>query len=134
MRGLKTEIWLHRHNARLAAILAAPGAPILVPADAPSRPRTLVVIADIACDPRSDFSPIKVYGHETTWENPATRVAGEPPLDVTAIDNLPSLLPRDSSEDFAAQLLPVLLEMPEDPHGTWFRARNIYERHRQRSG
>lgn len=118
------------HDLLVNAILAAPGAPVLVPADAPRRPRALSVIADIACDPRSDFSPIKVYGAETTWESPAVRVAEDPPLDVTAIDNLPSLLPRESSEDFAAQLLPVLLEMPDDPHGTWFRARNIFRQHR----
>ncbi len=117
------------HDILVNAILAAPGAPVLVPADAGARPRTLGVIADIACDPRSDFSPIKVYGTETTWENPAIRVHDAPPLDVTAIDNLPAMLPRESSEDFAAQLLPILREMPQDPHGTWFRARNIHGRH-----
>ena len=35
---------------------------------------------------------------------------GAPVLDVMAIDNLPSLLPVEASEDFAAQLLPHLLE------------------------
>ena len=118
------------HDLLVNAILAAPGAPVLVPADAPRRPRALSVIADVACDPRSDFSPIRVYDAETTWDLPATRVAEDPPLDVTAIDNLPSLLPRESSGDFAAQLLPVLLEMPDDPQGTWFRARNVFLDHR----
>lgn len=118
------------HDILVNAILARPGAPVLVPADAPRRLRALSVIADIACDPQSDFSPIKVYDHESTWEEPATRVHDDPPLDVTAIDNLPSMLPRESSEDFAAQLLPVLLEFPSDPRGTWFRVRNMYRTHR----
>lgn len=118
------------HDILVNAILAAPGAPVLVPADAPDRPRRLAVIADVACDPRSDFSPIKVYDAETTWDRPATRVADDPPLDVTAIDNLPSMLPRESSEDFAAQLLPVLLELPDDPHATWSRARDLFAAHR----
>ncbi len=122
------------HDILVNAILARPGAPVLVPSSAAHAVRRLSVIADIACDPRSDFSPIEVYGAETTWEEPAIRVHGAPPLDVTAIDNLPSLLPRESSEDFAAQLLPVLLEMPDDAHGTWFRVRNIHARHASAAG
>ena len=55
------------------------------------------MIGDIACDPDSDFSPIKVYDRTTDWDAPALRVHDDPPLDVTAIDNLPSLLPVESS-------------------------------------
>ena len=55
------------------------------------------MIGDIACDPTSDFSPIKVYDRATDWDAPALRVARHPPLDVTAIDNLPSLLPVEIS-------------------------------------
>jgi saccharopine dehydrogenase (NAD+, L-lysine-forming) len=33
-----------------------------------------------------------------------------PPLDLIAIDNLPSLLPLESSADFSAALLPQLLD------------------------
>jgi saccharopine dehydrogenase (NAD+, L-lysine-forming) len=29
------------------------------------------VIGDIACDPTSDFSPVKVYDAVTDWETPA---------------------------------------------------------------
>ena len=111
------------------AILARPGAPVFVPASAKAAPRRLSVIADIACDPRSDFSPIRVYDRETTWDAPAVRVHDDPPLDVTAIDNLPSLLPRESTEDFAAQLLPMLLEWDDDPSGTWDRARRLFGKH-----
>ena len=82
-----------------------------MPASAKTAPRKLTVIGDIACDPTSDFSPIKVYDRVTDWDAPALRVHDTPPLDVTAIDNLPSLLPLESSEDYAAQLLPSLLAL-----------------------
>ena len=111
------------------AILARPGAPVFVPASAAGAPRRLSVIADVACDPRSDYSPIKVYARETTWAAPAIRVHDAPPLDVVAIDNLPSLLPRESSEDFAAQLLPVLREWADDPQESWARARAEFRKH-----
>ena len=87
------------------------------------------MIGDIACDPSSDFSPIKVYDRTTTWAAPALRVHDAPVLDVMAIDNLPSMLPREASEDFASQLLPHLLEYESDPTGVWARAGEIYRSH-----
>ena len=87
------------------------------------------MIGDIACDPTSDFSPIKVYDRATDWDAPALRVAENPPLDVTAIDNLPSLMPVESSEDYAAQLLPSLQTLKELDKGVWGRAKVEFERH-----
>ena len=43
--------------------------------------------------------------------------ASEPPLDLIAIDNLPSLLPREASADFSAALLPQLLDF--ETGGAW---------------
>lgn len=117
------------HEIFLNCILARPGCPVFVPASAKTDPRRLRVIGDIACDPTSEFSPVKVYDRVTDWDAPALRVADAPPLDVTAIDNLPSLLPVESSEDFAAQLLPHLLTLPNLDHGVWGRARAEYDRH-----
>ncbi len=91
--------------------------------------RRLRVIGDIACDPTSDFSPIKVYDRTTTWDAPALRVHDDPPLDVTAIDNLPSLLPLESSQDYAAQLLPSLLALDAPDAGVWGRAKTIFDQH-----
>ncbi len=56
-------------------------------------------------------------------------MADHPPLDVTAIDNLPSLLPVESSEDYAAQLLPSLLTLTDLTEGVWGRAKTEYVRH-----
>jgi saccharopine dehydrogenase (NAD+, L-lysine-forming) len=117
------------HGLFLNCILARPGTPVFVPASAPHLPRTLTVIGDIACDPDSDFSPIKVYDRTTTWDEPALRVHENPPLDVTAIDNLPSLLPLESSRDFAGQLLPSLLELGPDAGGVWSRAEATFRDH-----
>lgn len=117
------------HEIFLNCILARPGCPVFVPASARTGPRRLTVIGDIACDPTSDFSPIKVYDRATTWDEPALRVADAPPLDVMAIDNLPSLLPVESSEDYAAQLLPTLLSLTRIDAGVWGRAKAEYDRH-----
>lgn len=38
---------------------------------------------------------------------------GNPPLSVISIDHLPTLLPRESSEQFSHDLLPSLLEFPK---------------------
>ncbi len=117
------------HQIFLNCILARPGTPVFVPAGAKTAPRALTVIGDIACDPDSEFSPIKVYDRTTTWDEPALRVHDHPPLDVTAIDNLPSMLPVESSQDYAAQLLPTLLTLDNLDAGVWGRARATFEQH-----
>ncbi|MEL6838193.1 MAG: saccharopine dehydrogenase [Pseudomonadota bacterium] len=116
------------HNIFLNCILARPGTPVFVPASAKVAARDLSVIGDIACDPDSDFSPIKVYDRTTTWDAPALRVHDQPVLDVTAIDNLPSMLPAESSEDFADQLLPHLLTLDAPDQGVWGRAQACFDR------
>ena len=118
-----------QHEIFLNCILARPGCPVFVPASAKTDPRALTVIGDIACDPTSDFSPIKVYDRATDWDAPALRVHDTPPLDVTAIDNLPSLMPVESSQDYAAQLLPSLLTLDALDQGVWGRAKVEFDRH-----
>ena len=116
------------HDIFLNCILARPGTPVFVPASAKTTPRRLSVIGDVACDPDSDFSPIKVYDRTTTWDDPALRVHASPVLDVTAIDNLPSMLPAESSEDFGEQLLPHLLTLNAIDKGVWARAKTWFDR------
>lgn len=118
-----------QHEIFLNCILARPGCPVFVPASAKTDPRKLTVIGDIACDPTSDFSPIKVYDRATDWDRPAIRLAEHPPLDVMAIDNLPSLLPRESALDYAAQLLPVLKRLDRIDEGAWGRAGALFRDH-----
>ena len=116
------------HDIFLNCILARPGTPVFVPASAKATEKQLTVIGDIACDPDSDFSPIKVYDRTTTWDEPALRVAKTPMLDVTAIDNLPSMLPAESSADFADQLLPHLMTLNALDQGVWAGAQDWFRR------
>lgn len=117
------------HDIFLNCILAHPGVPVFVGEDAKTAHRNLSVIGDIACDPDSDYSPIKVYDRATSWAAPTSRAHDDPPLDVMAIDNLPSLLPRESTEDFAAQLLPHLLALDDLDGGVWGRAAATFAAH-----
>lgn len=117
------------HDIFMNCIFARPGTPVFVPASAKSAPRTLSAIGDVACDPDSDYNPVPVYAEATTWDAPALRVHENPPLDVMAIDNLPSLLPLESSEDYAAQLLPTLLSVDDLSGGVWTRAEADFQTH-----
>ncbi len=120
---------IFEHEIFINCIFASPGTPVFVSASAKTDARKLTVIGDVACDPDSDFSPIKVYDRTTTWDNPALRVHDTPPLDVTAIDNLPSMLPVESSTDYAAQLLPSLLTLGNLDAGVWPRAKGDFDTH-----
>ena len=92
--------------------------------------RRLMVIADVSCDPRSPHNPVPLYDDTTTLERPTVRAIGGrgdiAPLDVVAIDHLPSLLPRESSEDFAEQLLPHLLELAQGSP-VWRGAEQVFQ-------
>lgn len=77
--------------------------------------RQLGVLVDVSCDPHGDANPLPLYSEPTTIGEPTDRLlpASEeaPPLDLIAIDHLPSLLPRESSEEFSALLIPYLLAL-----------------------
>jgi saccharopine dehydrogenase (NAD+, L-lysine-forming) len=119
-----------QHNIFVNCILAAPGVPVFVPKSALDTGRTLSVVADISCDPDSDYNPIPIYTRATRFDDPVIRVhSGNPPLDVTAIDNLPSMLPVESSEDFAEQLLPFLQDFENDVNETWATALGLFKQH-----
>ena len=117
------------HDLFLNCIFARPGTPVFVPREALTAPRKLTAIGDVACDPDSDYNPVPVYDRATTWEAPALRVATDPVMDVMAIDNLPSMLPVESSQDYAAQLLPSLLTLTDLDSGVWGRAEATYKTH-----
>jgi saccharopine dehydrogenase (NAD+, L-lysine-forming) len=111
-----------QHDLFLNCIFARPGTPVFVPKEALTAERKLTAIGDVACDPDSDYNPVPVYNQATSWDAPALRVATDPVMDVMAIDNLPSMLPVESSQDYAAQLLPSLLALSDLTEGVWGRA------------
>ncbi|UYV37647.1 saccharopine dehydrogenase [Rhodobacteraceae bacterium D3-12] len=117
------------HEIFLNCIFARPGTPVFVPKSALTAPRALTAIGDIACDPDSDYNPVPIYSEATSWTAPVFRAHDTPPLDVMAIDNLPSMLPVESSEDYAAQLLPSLLTLSTLTQGVWARAETEFSKH-----
>ena len=115
------------HEVFLNCIIAQPDTPVFISLQDIEMTRKLRVIGDISCDPTCDYNPIAIYDAATSWYSPAERVSMTPPLDVIGIDNLPSLLPLESSLDFASQLLPWLLEIDKLDQGVWQRAAKVFE-------
>lgn len=104
---------LRAHDLLVNAVApAAPGPPFLTADDLPRPDRALTVVADVTCDVTSARNRLPVNDRVTGWDRPARRLHSAPPLDVIAIDNLPSLLPRESSAAFSAGLLPHLRALP----------------------
>jgi saccharopine dehydrogenase (NAD+, L-lysine-forming) len=67
----------------------------------------LSVIVDISCDVFAKNNPILLNYNSTTFEKPVFKINDK--IDIIAIDNLPSLLPKDSSEEFSGKLCKILL-------------------------
>ena len=117
---------IFEHELFLNCILAKPGAPIFIKNEHLNTNRKLSIIGDISCDPDSSFNPIPIYKAPTNWAAPVVRVNAAQPLDVMAIDNLPSLLPYESSFDFSKQLLPLLFGLNEPENNVWKRAEKTF--------
>jgi len=82
------------------------------------------VIVDISCDYARDNNPIKIYNKSTTWEDPI--FSYNKFVDIIAIDNLPSLLPKESSIHFSNLLVKLLLDFNSDPNNYWKDNLNIF--------
>jgi saccharopine dehydrogenase (NAD+, L-lysine-forming) len=103
-----------------------PGPAFLSGDDLDRTDRVLTTVSDVTCDVTSACNRLPVNDEITTWAEPVRRLRHEPPvLDVLAIDNLPSLLPRESSAAFSAELMPHLRGLPDaDP--VWERCRERF--------
>jgi len=109
-------------------LMTGPGMMLLRPEDIANPQNYLQMISDVSCDPFSDFNPLPVYSQPTEWDAPFVQLGQNgirETLELTAIDNLPSLLPREASEDFSAQLLASLLCYPDGAE--WQAARTAFE-------
>ncbi|PPR01616.1 hypothetical protein CVT24_005767 [Panaeolus cyanescens] len=93
--------------------------------------RRLAVVVDVSCDTTNPFNPIPIYNVNTTFDKPTVPVEvgpGNPPLDMISIDHLPTLLPREASEQFSADLLPSLLEFPDrEKARVWTDAEKLFK-------
>lgn len=71
-------------------------------------PRKIRMLADVTCDVTSANNMLPVNTSITTWDQPVRALRSTPTAEVIAVDNLPSLLPREATVTFSADLLPAL--------------------------
>jgi len=84
-----------------------------------------VVIIDISCDVGNPNNPISFDYPLTTWETPVFQL--NPYVDIIAIENLPSLLPLESSRHFSNLFIRLIIEkLNGDKLGRWKKNRDIY--------
>ncbi|CAM5560031.1 hypothetical protein SALBM311S_00197 [Streptomyces alboniger] len=116
------------HDILVNTVLTTrPVPPFLTPADLDDPGRRLSLISDVTCDVTSECNVLPVYDEITDWEDPVRRLReGARPADLIAIDNLPSLLPVESSRAFSAELYPQLLLL-NDAGTAWERALLAFE-------
>jgi len=84
-----------------------------------------ITIVDISCDYDNRWNPIRIYNRKTTWEEPVLK---RDRIDIIAIDNLPSLLPTESSLYFSNKLKELLSDYRSDNEKYWIENKNIYNR------
>jgi saccharopine dehydrogenase (NAD+, L-lysine forming) len=100
------------HDILVNAVLTTgPAQPFLTPTDLDDPARRLTIVSDVTCDNTSDWNVLPIYQHTTSWERPVERLHNDPPLEIIAIDNLPSLLPEEASVAFSAELTPQLMTL-----------------------
>lgn len=106
--------------------------------------RKLSVFVDVSCDTGNPKNPFPISEKPTTFFDPIDRIPtlkNENPLDIIAIDHLPTLIPKESSEEYCNALLPHLktltkidfkqksiIEESKDDEmkRVWERVRNLY--------
>ncbi|MFD9041353.1 saccharopine dehydrogenase [Streptomyces bottropensis] len=121
------------HDLLVNTVLTtSPVPPFLTDKDLDGPARRLRTLSDVTVDVGSPMNVLPVYDTTTEWDHPVRRLREHPPLDLIAIDNLPSLLPREASTDFSAALLPQLLDFGTG--GAWGRCLDRFRQVSAESG
>ena len=124
------------HDVLVNTVLTSrPVPPFLRPTDLDDPRRALSLVCDVTCDADSRLNVLPVYSGTTDWREPVGTLRPKPhALDVIAISNLPSLVPREASADFSAALTPYLLDTElygdPGPRTPWGRCLARFERAR----
>lgn len=116
-------------------LMTGPGLQLLAPADISNPLNFIQMISDVSCDPFSDFNPLPIYDAPTGWDAPFISLGPNgirEEMALTAIDNLPSLLPREASEDFSSQMVKALLTYPDGEE--WLAANTVFDSTSARAG
>ncbi|WP_427918606.1 saccharopine dehydrogenase [Streptomyces sp. cg40] len=123
-RNLDRPALLARDVLVNCVLATTPVPPFLREPDLDDPSRRLRTVSDVTCDVGSPLNVLPVYDRTTEWDAPVRQLHVKPPLDLIAIDNLPSLLPRESSTDFSAALLPQLQDFGTG--GAWGRCLDLF--------
>ena len=106
-----------------------PVQPFVTPQDLlTSKDRILRHVVDVSCDPNNPHNPLPIYSQETSCDDPCLSIPtpSPPPLHVTSISHLPTILPKESSEYFSGCLIDSLLKLPNG--GEWERALGVFKK------
>ena len=79
------------------------------------------VVVDISCDYSHKYNPFPIYNRCSTFINPIIKVNN---IDIIAIENLPSLLPIESSTVFSNKLVNLINNT--DYAYCWDKVNNLY--------
>jgi saccharopine dehydrogenase (NAD+, L-lysine-forming) len=140
--GLKADIWgseqtraggpfpeMLRYNVLIHAVaMAEPASPFLHAPLLQTPSRELTVVSDISCDLGNPYNVLPIYDRTTSLETPVRRLFSDSarPLDLIAIDRLPALLPKECSENFSSQLLPLLMDLKARKSSAWGEAERAF--------
>lgn len=116
-------------------LMTGPGLQLFSVEDISNPLNFIQMISDVSCDPFSDFNPLPIYDAPSAWEQPFLSLGKNgirEELELTAIDNLPSLLPREASEDFSSQMVKSLLVYPDGEE--WLAAKAVFDAAVARAG
>ena len=83
-----------------------------------------IIIADISCDYSKPNNPIQIYNTNTTWETPV--YSYNKYVDIIAINNLPSLMPRESSIYFSSKCTNLLMDVDDQTITYWNNAEKTF--------
>ncbi|WWC88805.1 uncharacterized protein L201_003718 [Kwoniella dendrophila CBS 6074] len=93
--------------------------------------RNLAVVVDVSCDTTNPHNPIPIYDINTTFPEPTVEVDTKgvgKRCTVVSIDHLPTLLPREASEQFSKDLLPTILSLPQrSSEPVWTNAEKLFK-------
>lgn len=88
--------------------------------------RELTVVVDVSCDATNPNNPLPIYSTFTTFDDPIVRILedNEKPMDIISIDHLPSLVPSESSREFAGLMIGHLRKFNQTD--VWKRSHDLF--------
>lgn len=123
---------LLKHNILINCALITKIGPPFLDWEVLDTSRNLSLVMDVSCDQGSALNPLPISSECTTWADPVQVLLADDIqndlLEIIAIDNLPTLLPKESSLDFAAALLPHLINLKKPNDEYWLNSQRAFEK------